>query len=304
MSFSITILGSGSAVPTSSRNPSAQYVECNGRFFLIDCGEGTQMRMRQHGLKFQRVDHVLISHLHGDHYFGLVGLLSTMHMMGRVRPIYIHAPIGLKKIVELQLEAGGARLSFDINVIELEPNSNGVLFEDDKVKVLYFPLLHKIPTNGFLIQQKPKDHKLLVEKARKDGIKIEYYHRLKKGENITTDDGEEIAFKDYTEPAEPPKTYAYCSDTHYSEAIIEYIEGADVLYHEATFTEELMDRAIATKHSTAKQAGKIAQKAQVGKLLMGHLSARYEDGSRHEEEAKEFFENCVYVNDGDKFVIE
>jgi ribonuclease Z len=184
VSFSVTILGSGSAVPTAKRNPSSQYVQCSSRSILIDCGEGTQMQFRKFGVKYQKVDLILISHLHGDHYFGLVGLLSTMHMMGRTRAIDVYGPKGLKEIVDLQLHAAGSRLAFDVNIHEVEPETNGVLFEDNKIKVEYFPLSHKIPTNGFIILQKEKERKLNIEKAEADGVKIRYYHLLKKSEDV------------------------------------------------------------------------------------------------------------------------
>lgn len=303
MSFSVTILGSGSAVPTKQRNPTSQYVECNGRNFLIDCGEGTQMQIRKFGIKFQKINHIFISHLHGDHYFGLVGLLSSMHLMGRVKPIDIFGPIGLEQIVRIQLEAAGSRLAYDVNVIELEPNTNGVIYEDGKVSVSHFPLVHRIQTNGFRIEQKPREHRLLADKARLHGVKIEYYHRLKKGEDVTDEDGKLIRFKDYTRPSGAPKSYAYCSDTAYTESILPFIDGVDVLYHESTFTESMADRAKATRHSTAKQAATIALKAGVGKLLMGHLSARYENGDEHLAEAKPIFDACEYVEDGKVYQI-
>ncbi len=303
MNFKVTILGSGSAVPTQLRNPTSQYVECNGRSILIDCGEGTQMQIRKYGIKFQRIDRILISHLHGDHYFGLVGLLSTMHLMGRTQSIDVYGPKGLKEIVEVQLNAAGSRLAFDVNITEVEPNSNGVLFEDDKIIINYFPLRHKIPTSGFRIDQKPKERRLLAEKAQRDGVKIEHYHRLKKSENVIDEDGKEIRFEDYTVAADEPKSYAFCSDTGYFEDIVPFISKVDFLYHEATFTEHMIDRAHATKHSTAKEAATIAKMAEVGELLMGHLSARYENGSEHETEAQPIFKNARYVKDGDEILI-
>lgn len=304
MSFTVTILGSGSAVPTASRNPTSQYVQCSSRVILIDCGEGTQMQFRKFGLKFQKVDIVLISHLHGDHYFGLVGLLSTMHMMGRKKSIQIYGPEGLKEIVEVQLNAAGSRLAFDVLISEVEPESNGVLFEDEKIRISYFPLAHKIPTSGFLIHQKEKERKLINERAVADGVKVEYYHRLKKSEDVMDENGKLWRYEEYTIPGKLPSTYAYCSDTKYDERIIEHIRNVDVLYHEATFTEAFLDRAVATKHSTARQAAAIAKLANVGQLLMGHLSARYDDGREHEFEAQPIFENCLFVEDGAAYRID
>ena len=303
MSFFVTILGSGSAVPTATRNPSSQYIQCSSRTILIDCGEGPQMQFRKFGLKFQKVDLILISHLHGDHYFGLVGLLSTMHMMGRTRAIQIYGPKGLKAIVEIQLHAAGSRLSFDVNIDEVEPESNGVLFEDTKIKVTYFPLAHKIPTSGFIVHQKEKDRKLDIDKAQKDGVKIEFYHRLKKSQDVIEENGNVIHYEDYTKRGDAALSYAYCSDTKYHEPIIEFINGVNTLYHEATFIQAHEDRAKGTKHSTAAQAATIANKARVGQLLMGHLSARYDDGKEHEEQAQAIFSNSLFVEDGRTYSI-
>ncbi len=303
MEFKVTILGSGAALPTSSRNPTAQFVECNGRRILIDCGEGTQVQFRKFGVKFQRIDHILISHLHGDHYFGLVGLLSSMHLLGRKKSIEIYGVKELEEIVRKQLEYHGARLAFDIHFNVLEKNGSGICFEDDLVSISYFPLSHKVPTSGFLIQQKEKEAHLNVEKVKKDDVKVAYFHRLKKGEDIELENGEILLAKDYTFPSDAPKSYAFCSDTCYYEAIIPFIQEVDVLYHEATFTDEFSDRAKATKHSTASQTAMIAKKARVGKLLMGHLSARYNDGLQHLAEAKPFFENCEVVEDGKEYLL-
>jgi len=302
VSFSVTILGSGSAVPTSRRNPSAQYVQCSNRHLLIDCGEGTQMQLRKFGIKFQRIDYVLISHLHGDHYFGLVGLLSTMHLMGREKPIIIYGPKGLKSLIISQLEVAGGRLAYDVVINEIGAESSGLLFEDEKVRVSYFPLSHKIPTSGFVVVQKEKERRLLVQLAQKDGVKIEHYHRLKAGEDIDFE-GQTFLSDKYTESAGPELKYAYCSDTEYNSSVIDFVNGVDLLYHEATFLENLRDRAKSTKHSTAKDAAKVASKAGVSKLIMGHLSARYDHVDKHIEEAQTLFENCEVVEDGNVYFI-
>ncbi len=254
--------------------------------------------MRKYGVNFNRINHIFISHLHGDHYFGLPGLLSTMHMMGRVKPIKIYGPVGLKQIVIMQLEAGKGKLAFDLDFYEIEPNESGVLFEDDKLSVSCFPLQHKIPTSGFRINEKEGERKLLGDKAHNDGIKIEHFHKLKAGKDVE-DEGRIIRFEEYTEAATPPKSYAYCSDTAYSEVTIAAVIGVDYLYHEATFVEKLRDRAKATKHSTAQDAAEVARKAGVGQLLMGHFSARYDTGEQHEEEATAIFKAARCVEDGE-----
>lgn len=256
------------------------------------------MQIRKFGISFQRIDHIFISHMHGDHYFGLVGLLSTMHLMGRVKPIRIYGPVGLEQIIVMQLEISKGRLDFEIIFTEIPSGTSTVLFEDDKVSVSCFPLVHKIPTSGFLIAEKPRPRKLLIEAAQRGHIKIEHYHKLKEGVDVEQD-GKKISHLDYTEAPLPPKKYAYCSDTAYADTTVEAVRGVDFLYHEATFIESLRDRAKATKHSTAKDAATVAQKAGVGQLLLGHLSARYDSGVEHVQEAAEIFPNVRCVEDGD-----
>jgi len=299
VSFKVTILGSGAALPTPKRNSTAQFLECRGRRILIDCGEATQIQLRKYKVKFQRIDIILISHLHGDHYFGLVGLLSSMHLLGRKKSIQVYGPPELKNIIELQLNYGGSKLAFDVEFHPLDMKKNGILYEDDKIVVTHFPLAHKVATNGFLIQEKERERTLLVDKCERDNIRIEHYQFLKRGKNVIGEQGKEISFKKYTLRPDSPKSYAFCSDTKYSESILPYIKKATVLYHEATFTQEMEDRAKATMHSTARQAAKIAQLANVGRLLIGHISARYESGVQHKLEAREVFEHSCVVEDGD-----
>lgn len=298
MDFSVQILGSGSAVPTSSRGLTSQYVVCANRHILIDCGEGTQMQMRKFGVKFQRIDIILISHLHGDHYFGLVGLLSTMHLLGRVKPIQIYAPAELKEMIFLQLNYGGARLSFDIEFIPTIDDGLNLLFEDEKIEIHSFPLAHKVPTTGFRITEKQKERKIITSKVKRDDIKIEHYHILKSGKDAVDENGNKISFEKYTKENDPSKVYAFCSDTKYSEAIIPFVSSVDLMYHEATFTEAFIDRARATMHATAQQAAQIAKASSVKKMLMGHLSARFATGDEHVSEAQSIFENCEVVEDG------
>lgn len=304
MSFSVTVLGSGSAVPTSRRGLTSHFIMCNNRYILIDCGEGTQMQMRKYGIKFQRIQHILISHLHGDHYFGLVGLLSTMHLMGRTKSITIHCPKGLKEIVELQLNYEGARLAFPIIFNVLDSSSNGLVFEDDKMLIEHFPLVHRVPTTGFVIRQKERERQLNVDRAEKDGLKIEYYHRLKKGQDVQLKTGEVFRSLDYTFDPPVARSYAFCSDTAYSEKIVPFIQDVDLLYHEATFINHHADRAKATLHSTAKQAAQIAKQANVGRLMMGHFSARYDSGVEHVKEAKTVFEMSFAAEDGETYILE
>lgn len=303
MSFEVTILGSGAAVPTLRRNPTSQYVVCNDRHILIDCGEGTQMQIRKFVIKFQRINHILISHLHGDHFFGLVGLLSTMHLMGRDKGVTIYGPHELELIVRSQLEVGGAKLSFDLVFVPISGDESKLLFQDKLIEIHTFPLKHRIPTNGFLIKEKLKERQLLSDAIKGAGLKLEYLPRLKKGEDVVDENGNLFSFEEYTAAPKPSYSYAYCSDTTYWETIIPFIENATVLYHEATFIEKDKERAKATFHSTASQAAKIAVKANVHKLLLGHLSARYDSTEIHLNEAKVIFNNSVVVEDGEKHII-
>jgi ribonuclease Z len=299
LDFSVTILGSGAALPTFSRNPTSQYIICNNRHILIDCGEGTQIQMRKFGVKFQRITHILISHLHGDHFFGLVGLLSTMHLLGRDQGIKIYGPEGLEQIIRSQLEIGGAKLDFSIEFKTLDGKSAGLLFEDKLIEIYSFPLKHRIPTNGFLIKEKEKERILIGELFKQDKLSIALIPFFKRGEDVIDEfTGKVYLHKKYT--LDPKKTfsYAYCSDTMYYEKVVPYIENSTVLYHEATFLEKDRSRAKATYHSTAIDAAKIAEKAKVGRLLLGHLSARFENGIEHEKEAKTVFGNVEVVEDG------
>jgi ribonuclease Z len=303
VSFSVTVLGSGAAIPTSNRNPSAHYVECNDRYFLIDCGEGTQLQIRKYGLKIQKISHILISHLHGDHYFGLIGLLSTMHLLGRTQGITIYAPIELKEILIQQLELGHANLDFNLDFVPLQESTvYDPIFEDKLLKVFAFPLKHRVPTWGFRIQEKEKDRTLLVDKALEDGLLREHFPKLKRNEMVEFQ-GQKYSPDDYTLPAKPTRSYAYCSDTAFNEQLIDYVNEASLLYHEATFTEKEKVRAKQTFHSTALQAAKIAKSANVQKLLLGHFSARYDSVDFHLIEAQQEFENVICASDGLKLEI-
>ena len=304
MDFSVTILGSGAALPTFSRNPTSQYIICNNRHILIDCGEGTQIQMRKFGVKFQRITHILISHLHGDHFFGLVGLLSTMHLLGRDQGIKIYGPEGLEQIIRSQLEIGGAKLDFSIEFKTLDGKSAGLLFEDKLIEIYSFPLKHRIPTNGFLIKEKEKERILLGELFKQDKLSIALIPFFKQGEDVVDElTGKVYLHKKYTLNPKKTFSYAYCSDTMYYEKVVPYIENSTVLYHEATFLEKDRSRAKATYHSTAIDAAKIAEKAKVGRLLLGHLSARFENGIEHEKEAKTVFGNVEVVEDGNIYEV-
>lgn len=303
MSFEVTILGSGAALPTAKRNPSSQYVNCNERHILIDCGEGTQNQIRRNGIKIQKIKYIFISHLHGDHFFGLMGLLSTMNLLGRTQGIKLFAPKALKEIIELQLKASGHHYEFKLDFKSLEDDFPTKIFEDKMIEIYCFPLKHRIETYGFLIKEKHKEHSILGEEFREAQVSLEAIPFFRKGQDFRDENGKLFKASKFTLPPKKSKSYAYCSDTAYYEKNISFLKETDLLYHEATFTEKHKDRAKATLHSTAKQAAEFAKKANVKKLIIGHISSRYEDGSQHIQEAKEIFDNVEVVEDGTKFML-
>ena len=303
MKFEVTILGSGAAVPTLERGATAHYVNCNDRHILIDCGEGTQLQLRKYKIKFQRITHICISHLHGDHFFGLVGYLSSLQLLGRDKGVHVYGPTGLEAIVKAQLEMGGARIDYQLTFFEIDATKNTLLFEDKVMEIHSFPLKHRVPTTGFLIKEKPRDRNLIKAKFDQTGLSVAYINKLRQGVDVKKEDGTIVTADSVTVPPPPIKTYAFCSDTAYLENIVPTIKNVDLLYHEATFTEEKKQRAIKTNHSTALDAAKIAKLANAKQLIMGHFSARYKNTENHLTEAKTIFENSFAVNDGDVFEI-
>lgn len=303
MIFRVQILGSGSATPRLHRNPSAQYVNVLERHILIDCAEGTQMQMQKFKVKPQRIQHILISHLHGDHYLGLVGLLSSMHLNGRKKTVHIYGPEALQEIVNIQLHHSKTTLGFELVFHPLTSSQSEKIFEDKVMEIWTIPLEHRIYCNGFLIKEKKKPRKISKEAIKKFSIPIAMMHKLANGEDWTKEDGSVISNSELTEDPQPPRSFAYCSDTRYSEKIIDVIQEVDLLYHEATFLKNLEDRAKKTYHSTAEQAAVIAKKAQVNELLLGHFSARYMEVNDFIEEARPIFDNVRVVKDGDVFDI-
>lgn len=303
MSIEVKILGSGSSLPTINRNTTAQYIICNNHHILIDCGEGTQKQFRKFKVRFANVDKILISHLHGDHYYGLIGFLSTLHMLGRNKELEIYGPSALEQIIQIQFDAVGFRLNYPLKFIKLDGNVSKVIFQDDKMIVRTFPLKHSVPTNGFIIEEGEKSRKLNKILFELDQVPIAAANKLKSGSNYLSMDGIEYNFEKYIFPAEKSKSYAFCSDTQYDERIVEYIKDSTVLYHEATFANDMKERAKKTQHSTAEQAATIASKANVDKLLLGHISARYKTITQHLDEAKSLFSNTYIVNDGDNVIV-
>lgn len=297
----LTILGCHSATPRTNTNPTSQVLEIKNHMFLIDCGEGTQVELRRHKIKFSRIKHIFISHLHGDHYFGLVGLISTFRLLTRETELHIYAPKGLKKVITLQMKLSDSWTNYPLIFHELDSKKSELIFEDDKIEVHTVPLDHRIYTNGFLFKEKPYERKLDMKAVLKANINMAYFRKLKQGADVVNEDGELIKNETVTLDPRPTKSYAYCSDTKYSEDIIPIIKEADVLYHESTFLNKNEDLCKVTKHSTAKQAATIAKKASVKTLVLGHYSTRYNGYNLFKKEAQEVFENVLLAKDGVSF---
>ena len=301
--FELTVLGSSSALPATGRNPSAHVLNIHGRFYLIDCGEGTQMQMRRFGQKIQKIEAIFISHLHGDHYFGLPGLLGTLHLLGRTQALEIFAPEGLKEIIDIQHKYAETFLRYPLHVHELNTENASLCYETEKMTVHTIPLNHRIPCCGFLFREKPVPGSLNIEAVEKYRISKEYYIAIKQGNDHRKPDGTIIPNAALVHPAKPIRSFAYCSDTKADRRIVQHIKGVDLLFHEATFSEEHKDKAEATFHSTASDAAEIAREAAVKRLLIGHFSARYENAERLVQEAKAIFPETGAVEEGSVYPI-
>lgn len=303
MKFEVTILGSGAAIPANGKGTTSQILNIQEGYYLIDCGEGTQFKLRRQKIGIQKIKAIFISHLHGDHYFGLVGLLSSMHLLGRTMPLNVYAPEGLEEIINIQLKYSGTGvLSYPLHFHVNNTEENNIIYENNQIEVSTIPLKHKIPCCGFLFKEKPKKRKMLVHQILKYHIPHYALDGIKMGDDFNYD-GKIIPNNELTSVAPKSYSYAFCSDTAYYNAINPIIKNVDLLYHESTFTEAHNQRAKKTFHSTAKDAATIAKEANVGKLLLGHFSARYKDISVFEQEAKQIFNNSFTVNDGQKFIV-
>jgi ribonuclease Z len=297
----LTILGCYAATPRTITNPTSQVLEIKNRLFLIDCGEGTQVQLRKNKIKFSKINHIFISHLHGDHFFGLIGTISTFALLGRTTDLHIYGPKGVKEIITLQLRLSNAWTTYELFFHELESKESEVIFEDNRVIVKTIPLKHRVYTNGFLFQEKAGERKLNVDAVQQYDIHTAYYQKIKNGGNVTLDDGTVIENEKLSFDPIPAMSYAFCSDTVYHEAIIPLIKDVDVLYHESTFLESEAPLALKTLHSTAKEAAKIALKANAKQLVLGHYSTRYDGIERFKEEAQEIFPNVLLGDDGRSF---
>lgn len=297
----LTILGCYAATPRTITNPTSQVLEIKNRLFLIDCGEGTQVQLRKNKIKFSKINHIFISHLHGDHLYGLIGTVSTFSLLGRTADLHIYGPKGIKELILLQLKLTESWTTYSLFFHELESKESEVIFEDKKVVVKTIPLKHRVYTNGYLFTEKPDERKLNVEAVQRYNIHVAYYQKIKNGGDIMLDDGTVIENEKLSFDPIQPKSYAFCSDTVYNEAIIPIIENVDILYHESTFLESEAPLAQKTLHSTAKEAATIALKANAKQLVLGHYSTRYESIQRFKEEAETIFPNVLLADDGVSF---
>ena len=296
--FNLNILGCGSALPTTRHLATSQVVDLRDKLYMIDCGEGTQVQMRNMRIKFSRLNHIFISHLHGDHCFGLPGLLSTLGMLGRTGDLVIHAPKEIENYMRPVLDTFCKGMPYEVRFNHIDTYSHSLIMEDRSLSVYSIPLKHRIPTCGFLFAEKPKEAHIIREMIEFYQVPVKWMKDIKQGKDYITPEGEIISNSRLTRPSVAPKRYAYCSDTAYSPSIIPIIEGVDLLYHEATFMESDKARAKETFHSTARQAAEIALKAGVKRLVIGHYSARYEDLAALHKEAQEIYPGTILGNEG------
>lgn len=305
MSLKLTILGCHSATPRVNSYPTSQFLEIKNHHFLIDCGEGTQVQLRKYSIRFSKIKHIFISHLHGDHFFGLVGLISTFRLLNRETELHIYGPKGIKEIITLQLKLSNSWTQYPLLFHELTSSKSELIFEDEKVEVYTIPLDHRVYTNGFLFKEKLGERKLNMNAVLNcDEIDICDYQNLKNGRDFVLKNGSTIKNSELTFDPKPIKSYAFCSDTSYLPSIIPVIKNVTCLYHETTFLKDKEPLAMSTKHSTAEQAAKIAKKAMAQQLIIGHFSSRYADENLFKEQAQTIFKNTYLAAEGLVFEID
>lgn len=296
--YEVTLLGVSAAMPAFDRHPSAQLLRIQEKYYLIDCGEGTQMQLRRYALKWSKINQIFISHLHGDHFFGLIGLLNSYGLAGRTAPLDIFGPDGLEKIIMIQLRYGGGNLPYPLRFHRVDCTFSSSIYEDQHVRVYSIPLGHRIPTSGFLFREKERPRNMIGETISTYQIPYSVIPEIKAGADFELPDGRIIPNANLTIDPPAPRSYAYCSDTQYTESIIPIIDRVDLLYHESTFCADLQEQAKITMHSTAFDAASIAKKAKVKKLLLGHYSSRYRDIGLFETEARTVFDESYLGEEG------
>lgn len=296
--FKVHILGCGSALPTLRHNPSSQVVEIRGKFFMVDCGEGTQTQLRRSKIKFTKINAVFISHAHGDHCFGLIGMISTFGMLGRTAPLHIYAPAGLQEIMKNQMDYFCNGFEYEVIFHDVDTSANKIIYEDRSLSVETVPLSHRVPCCGYIFREKPTLPHILRDMADYYNVPVSQFNNIKNGVDWIDNEGNIIPYTRLTKPSEPARSYAYCSDTRYMPKLHEYLKGVNVLYHESTYLNEDEGMARQFFHSTAAQAAQVAADSGVNTLVLGHYSARYDDESRLLSEAKEFFSNSILSDEG------
>ncbi|MBQ6710363.1 MAG: ribonuclease Z [Bacteroidales bacterium] len=299
MNFTLNVLGTASALPTTERYPSAQVLDVRGRLFMIDCGEGAQMQMRRARISFLKIEHICLSHIHGDHLFGLFGLLSTMGMLGRSAQLNIYAPSGFRPVLDFFMNHFGDGIRFEINYVELMMDAPEIVYENRHVELLAFPLNHRVETFGFMIREKMPPFNVRKEAIAEYGLSLAEIGTLKKGEDVEREDGSVIRNVDAAYRPYVPRSYAYCSDTAPFPELSEWVKGATLMYHESTFPEEMSEMAEKTFHSTTLQAAKTARDAGVGRLLVGHYSSRFPSVDFFLDEIRTVFPNADLAHDLD-----
>ena len=299
----VTVLGSQGAIPKVGLFSSSLVLNVSRTNILIDCCEGAQFQLRKNKIKLSKIEIILISHAHGDHYFGLIGLISTLSLMKRDKKLTLFCPLSVLKIVQAHLKYSNMNLSYELEMKVLNNQSRIKILDNNQFSIYAFPLKHSVYTNGFLIREKEKKRKLILEKALENNIDKIYFNKLTKRENVINNDGVEINYMDVTKPAEKPRAFAYCSDTAYFDELINYIKGVDLLYCETTFLKKDKDKAALTLHSTTLDAAKLAKKGRVKKLLIGHFSSRYDDDNVFNTEVASIFENVIISEEGKKIEV-
>ncbi len=295
--FEVLLLGCGAALPAFDRMPSAQILNCHEQLFLIDCGEGTQFQLARYKVRKSRIHHIFISHLHGDHVFGLPGLITSYNLLGRTDPLYIYAPTGIRELLDCVLLLSSYQLKFDLHISELTNFKGQIVFENEQLRVKTLPLKHKIPACGYLFEEKFKKKQIDFDRVREFNIPQELWKKIEAGEDIEWD-SKNLKNSQLCSQAKKPRSYAYCSDTQYNEALIPFLHNVDALYHETTYLHELKDKASENGHSTAVEAAMIAKKSKARLLITGHYSSRYEHIESFETECLSVFPNVILGKEG------
>ncbi len=301
--FAVTILGNNSAIPTPDRHPTAQVVTFNEQLMLVDCGEGTQMQLTRYKVRRSRIRYIFISHLHGDHYFGLIGLINSLSLLGRTEPLTVYGPPELEEILMLQLRVAATTLRFDLQFHALLPEATGLLFRDKDMEVSYFPVKHRIPCYGFSFSMQRRKRRVIPEQARAYEIPAAFYSKLQDGEDYQDKNGRLVKNDWVTLPPPRPKRYVYCADSIYDEDLIPYMQDADLVYHETTYLQDLHQRAAERYHSTTVQAAGLAARAGAKRLLIGHFSSKYTELEPFLEESRPIFANTDLALEGTTYIL-